>query len=155
MNFMRVSEFLERQSDVMSNLLYTFPHWMVLWISDSRDQDQSASRNQEDAYTFAQDLESRGKGKVIDAIRRVAEHETRICSRGLQAGCEGKLRMSIESYFFLTIFTSYQLEELEKAFKDAHYPDVYAREMLSLKTDLPEDRIQVTLQMMTLKKRKA
>lgn len=42
-----------------------------------------------------------------------------------------------------TIFTSYQLEELEKAFKDAHYPDVYAREMLSLKTDLPEDRIQV------------
>ncbi|XP_026679115.1 visual system homeobox 2-like isoform X2 [Diaphorina citri] len=41
-----------------------------------------------------------------------------------------------------TIFTSYQLEELEKAFKEAHYPDVYAREMLSLKTDLPEDRIQ-------------
>ena len=27
--------------------------------------------------------------------------------------------------------------------QDAHYPDVYAREMLSLKTDLPEDRIQV------------
>ena len=48
-------------------------------------------------------------------------------------------------YFVLnsTIFTSYQLEELEKAFKEAHYPDVYAREMLSLKTDLPEDRIQV------------
>lgn len=43
-----------------------------------------------------------------------------------------------------TIFTSYQLDELEKAFKDAHYPDVYAREMLSLKTDLPEDRIQVS-----------
>ncbi|KAK4019819.1 hypothetical protein OUZ56_001826 [Daphnia magna] len=42
-----------------------------------------------------------------------------------------------------TIFTSYQLEELEKAFKEAHYPDVYAREMLSLKTDLPEDRIQL------------
>lgn len=45
---------------------------------------------------------------------------------------------------YRTIFTSYQLEELEKAFKDAHYPDVYAREMLSLKTDLPEDRIQVS-----------
>ncbi|KAK3914869.1 Visual system homeobox 1, partial [Frankliniella fusca] len=41
-----------------------------------------------------------------------------------------------------TIFTSFQLEELEKAFKEAHYPDVYARELLSLKTDLPEDRIQ-------------
>ncbi len=45
--------------------------------------------------------------------------------------------------FGRTIFTSYQLEELEKAFREAHYPDVYAREMLSLKTDLPEDRIQV------------
>ena len=45
---------------------------------------------------------------------------------------------------YRTIFTSYQLEELEKAFKEAHYPDVYAREMLSLKTDLPEDRIQVS-----------
>lgn len=43
-----------------------------------------------------------------------------------------------------TIFTSYQLDELEKAFKEAHYPDVYAREMLSIKTDLPEDRIQVS-----------
>ena len=45
--------------------------------------------------------------------------------------------------FSRTIFTSYQLEELEKTFRDAHYPDVYAREVLSLKTDLPEDRIQV------------
>lgn len=44
-----------------------------------------------------------------------------------------------------TIFTNYQLEELEKAFKDSHYPDVYARENLSAKIELPEDRIQVQL----------
>ncbi|PRD30475.1 UNVERIFIED_CONTAM: vsx2 [Trichonephila clavipes] len=60
------------------------------------------------------------------------------------AFCRIKARvyLTLSALFAGTIFTSYQLEELEKAFKDAHYPDVYAREMLSLKTDLPEDRIQ-------------
>lgn len=42
------------------------------------------------------------------------------------------------------------MKELEEAFNKAHYPDVYAREALSMKTQLPEDRIQVSVMMFFL-----
>jgi hypothetical protein len=43
-----------------------------------------------------------------------------------------------------TIFSEEQLSELEATFHKTHYPDVLIREQLALRTDLKEERVEVS-----------